>query len=379
MSSLCSARTWTNTEGKALEGDIVSATESHVEIAFAKQNKNFTIPISSLIQEDREFIAQWKETQHFDLLFEKEWPAHVKAPPLEIKTISEGPEGYIYQSNHYEFISDAKLTKVPVAKFAALFEASRQYLKELPLGNTRASITDIKHKVYLFEQTQDYIKAGGLPNSGGVFISARNGEPSKILVPFQSLGLRKAAAGYRYDHSGSNQILPHEICHQITDRIFYQKGNSGWYTEGLAEYIALTPYNGSTFTTSKVKNELKNYVTGFSNRVGRGRNLGDSFEMPSLENFMNMDYSNFIGEASQLNYSVAALLFTYFAHFEGDKEATNLKNYLKAIKSGTKATEAHPILFGHKTYQEVQEDFAKAWRSRGVRIRFTQSGSESDF
>ncbi len=362
------AREWTNTEGKSLQGDIITATQTHVEIKFDHNNKHFTIPVASLIKEDQNFITQWLQSDKVSQLFHSEWPSNIKAPKFEITTVKDGPQEYIYQSKHYEFITDAKLTKVPITKFAALFEASRQYLQELPLGNNLAAQTDVKHKIYLFESKTNYIKAGGPPNSAGVFIRGRN--RSDVLVPFQSLGLRKTSSGYRYDFDSSNKTLAHEITHQVTDPEYYQEGARGWYTEGLAEYIAITPYNGSTFTVTKAKNELKDYVTGFSKRINRGRNIGESFVMPSLEHYMNMDYSEFTGSDANQNYGISALLFIYFAHFEGDKQATNLKKYLQAIKEGSNAKDTHSILFADRSYQEVQDDFAKEWRSRGVRIKF---------
>lgn len=362
------AREWTNTSGKALEGELISATDTEVEIKFSHNGRNFTIPLNTLSENDQTFVSDWLESNKHEHLFSSEWPRNVKSPELEITIVKDGPDEFIYHSNHYEFIANARLTKVPVSKFAEFFEASRKYLQELPLGNSLAFKEDLKHKVYLFEHIEEYVRAGAPPDSAGVFMSGTG--RNFVMVPFASAGLKKSASGYRYDYGASNKTLSHEIVHQVTDPIYYQPGTLGWYTEGLAEYIALTPYNGSTFTVAKAKNELKEYVTSFSSRIGRGRNIGESFEMRNLKHYMNMDYAEFTGLESSLNYGVSALLFTYFAHFEGDKKASNLIAYLKAIKGGANAKESHNILFAGRSYEEVQEDFAKNWRSRGVKISF---------
>lgn len=50
---------------------------------------------------------------------------------------------------------------------------------------------------------------------------------------------------------------------------------------------------------------------------------------------MNMPYSQFTGENANLNYGLAALMAYYFYHMDGKGDARRIKNYMKAIQSGT--------------------------------------------
>jgi len=56
------ARTFTSSSGKKLEAEIVSATESKVELKTDK-GKTYKVPLTKLSKEDREFVAEWRKEQ----------------------------------------------------------------------------------------------------------------------------------------------------------------------------------------------------------------------------------------------------------------------------------------------------------------------------
>lgn len=58
-------------------------------------------------------------------------------------------------------------------------------------------------------------------------------------------------------------------------------------------------------------------MTEYGKKNTGGRALGDDFEAPSLESYMNMPYSQFTGENANLNYGLAALMAYYFYHMDG--------------------------------------------------------------
>jgi len=51
-------RKFTSTEGKHIEGEIIAATEDSVVIKVG--TKNFTVPVSRLVEADREYIEKWR-------------------------------------------------------------------------------------------------------------------------------------------------------------------------------------------------------------------------------------------------------------------------------------------------------------------------------
>jgi dipeptidyl aminopeptidase/acylaminoacyl peptidase len=56
--SALSARTWTSSDGKKLEADFVSATETDVTLKRSKDGKTFTLALTRLSEDDREYIKE---------------------------------------------------------------------------------------------------------------------------------------------------------------------------------------------------------------------------------------------------------------------------------------------------------------------------------
>lgn len=53
------ARTWTNQEGKKIEADLLSATDT--EVVIEMKGKPYTLPLETLSQEDRDHVREWRE------------------------------------------------------------------------------------------------------------------------------------------------------------------------------------------------------------------------------------------------------------------------------------------------------------------------------
>ena len=65
------ARTFTNTAGKTIEGEVVSVSTTQAVIERTLDRKRFTIPLASLSVADREFLARWRdENPEFALAFD---------------------------------------------------------------------------------------------------------------------------------------------------------------------------------------------------------------------------------------------------------------------------------------------------------------------
>jgi len=188
------------------------------------------------------------------------------------------------------------------------------------------------------------------------------------MVPFESLGLVKRTSSWSVDYDKTNKTLPHEITHQLMDREYFAPGARGWFSEGIAEYIAATPYRSGKFTVNKAQSAIEQYVTGFA-KDRHGRNLGTEINAPDLEKFMMMSYRDFTANGN-FNYGLGALLVTYFNHYDGDGDAKNVKNFLRALKEGKKGEEALEALRAGRSFEELEEDIARGWRKRGVKINF---------
>jgi hypothetical protein len=58
-----------------------------------------------------------------------------------------------------------------------------------------------------------------------------------------SLGLIEGGTGFSLNTKRHNNVLVHELVHQLTPDAYLAPGALGWFSEGLAEYMAITPYN----------------------------------------------------------------------------------------------------------------------------------------
>ena len=146
-----------------------------------------------------------------------------------------------------------------------------------------------------FETYDQYLAAGGMKGSAGVFIGYGSGlDRGKVLVPFPSLGLEKR--GNRYFKSGRRvdaKTLSHEITHHMTIG-----GNAypTWFSEGLAEYVGLSYDDNGQVRFGGNKNVIGKFVAGYGEKGDGGRGIGGRPEVGmSLENFMN-HRGSFIGD-----------------------------------------------------------------------------------
>lgn len=302
--------------------------------------------------------------------FDSAWPdltGFREDPEIEIIQENAETREFIYESMNFRYVCDVRLNLSVVRKFAVLFEATHSYCKAMPIGMGEGTRTDGKYLIKLYETREDYLKAGAPPNSAGVFMGGRN----RIKVPLESVGVEKRASSYALDRDVSNRTLAHEIVHQLKPVEYYAGSRfNSWFVEGIAEYVATTPYRAGIYNTRLGRKAAVDYATGFSKVDNRGRNIGTEIRISSLEGFMDMPYSEFIGTDPNFNYAVGLLLTYYFIHLEGEGDSANLKAYLKALLDGKGKEEAHAVLLNGRTFKELEEDVEKAWRRHGVRFQF---------
>ncbi len=372
--SFSEERSWTNSSGKTIVATLVDVAGDKAVLEVA--GKSFEVPIASLSADDQKFISGWKKSAPADTAanvnvkpnWDGPWPKLVTVDvdqPIEVIKEDTASGEYIYASPHYEFICDVKLNTSVVKRFSVLFEATNQVCRELPLGMVKP-FREARHKIHLFETQEAYYAKGGPEGSAGVYISS-DGE-GDILVPLTSLGVKKVGSNYSVDYDKENTTLSHEITHQITDPVYYAEGSRGWFTEGLAEYIANSGYRSGKFDIDDMQ-KLIARVTAYGQDGNGGRALGENISAPDLQAFFTQDYGAFVADP-QLNYGLAALVVYYYFHMDGNKDAANVKAFLKALQDGKKAPEIFEPLLAGRTWDQMEADISQGWRSRGVKITF---------
>lgn len=368
-------RIWTNSEGKEIEAEMVSATDTEVVLKMKAGGRNYTVPLAMLSEADVAFVKKARLAASEDEAgaqqgfqnWDESWPKLISgdvSPEIDVAEENEEARRFVYRSPRYEYICDVKLTKNVVKRFAVLFEATNEFVRALPLSMAKAHQKK-RHKIFLFESYESYQRAGGPAGSAGVYIGGKN----IIMVPLTSLGVIKGAGGYRVDYDKTNKTLPHEILHQLTDLPYYAPGSMGWFTEGLAEYVAVTPYRSGKFVVRGNQGAIEEYVAGYGENNKGGRALGKEIRVPDLKNFMLQDYASFTGNAN-FNYGIGLLVTYYFCHWDGEGEAERLKEFLKSLKQGRRGDDALKTLLDGRSWDELEEDVAKAWRGRGIKLDF---------
>jgi hypothetical protein len=297
------------------------------------------------------------------------WPREVRVDGgSRSKVISEDRERrkFVYESPSYRFTANARITSDALRNFSMMFESTHKYVRGLPLGLNGGHQRAGKLDVLLFETVADYQRAGGPTGSAGVYDSRKG----LVMVPFASLGLQEGVSGYSLNHTRHNQVLIHELVHQLTPSCYFRKGALGWFSEGVAEYVAISPYSWGRFGSDKSGYVVKSYVTSAGPKGKGGRGLGTSIKAPSLRVFFLMPYSSFSGRNANFNYGFALLLNHYFFHMEGGGKARRITAFLRGIHAGQTGEAALKPLLGGSTYESLQKDVAAHWARQGVEIVF---------
>lgn len=368
-------RVWVDDQGREVRAAFSGLSEDGVSVNLKLENgTQLPFPLARLSGDCRAYASEMAAAAskpgapqyHFD----GEWPDLIgfREDP-EIEIISEDAERgeFIYESRNFRFVCDVRLSRSVVRGFSLLFEATHAYCKAMPIGMGEGDRTDGKYLIKLFEKIEDYFKAGAPQESAGVFM----GSLKLIMVPLDSLGVRPVGSGYMLDRDVSNRILAHEIAHQLTPPSYFGDSQfNSWFIEGIAEYVAITPYRSGRYNTRTGRRQAVEYATGFSRVDNRGRNIGTDIKLTSLQAFMEMPYSTFVGANGNFNYAVGLLLTYYFIHFDGEGDAANLKAYKQALLAGKDEKEATGILLAGRTYAELERDVEAGWRRHGLKFIF---------
>jgi hypothetical protein len=340
----------------------------------------FDVPLSRLSAEDQAFVKTQTggaPAGSAPVTALKEWPRTLSlADKPEIVVVREDDEKreFVYRSPHYEFVCDSKLGANVVREFGRMFEATYELNSQLPL--------DLKPKperlreifqARLFTNKADYMDAGALEGSAGVYMSGKKA----LMVPLSSLGVRMVGnrVSLESNSSDDNGTLIHEITHQMMNH--WLPVLPTWYIEGSAEYVEMLDYNSNgRFSLIGLNRLLKAYGASMS----RG---SKEFQMIDLEELMNIDSRTWAAALAkdgmaQQNYGSAGVLTYYFYHLDGAGDAKNIIAYLRAVeglrseKEGENAIKQH--LLRERSYAQLAEDVKKALRKEGLDVTFLPSG-----
>lgn len=300
------------------------------------------------------------------------------APQVEVLKEDLASRTFVYRSPHYVFICDSRLRGDVVKEFGRLFEATYLINCKLPLDlRPVPESSKTSFHALLFTNYADYLKAGGIAGSAGVYVNSKNA----LMVPLASLGVKLSGSGQTVlidkNSDDDNATLIHEITHQMMNQ--WLGSMRTWQIEGSAEYIRMLDYNRfGRFTLTNLNKQLKLYVQKL-NPDGGGR----AFVMIDLEELMTMENEQWtaalasVRGAATINYGSAALLTYYFYHLDGAGDSANMIAFLRGLENAKSYEEEDVLVKKHllrnRTYARLAEDVKSAFRKEGIDINYLQS------
>ncbi len=375
-------RSWTDIQGRKVEASLLRVEDKTI-ILKLKDGREIPYPLAKFSADDCKYVAESQaagatekpakttkpgEDGDKTLNFDAPWPAVIKFtedPEINVVEEKADKKSFIYESANYRYVCDVRLNKSVVKGFAVMFEATYLYCRSLPLAINDGVKVEGKHQIILFKEIDDYVKAGGPPGSAGVFIGGRG----VVMVPLSSLGVKPVGNGYMLDRKKNNNTLPHELTHQLTPKAYFKKGALGWFSEGLAEYVATTPYRSGTYQVRGNQKDIVDYVTSYGSKDKGGRALGNKIKLPSLKTFMLQSYEAFL-QKTQVSYGSSLLISTYFFHMDGEGDGKRIKAFLKALRDGAEDEKALDTLLDGRTFEKLEQDIVKTWGRKGVDFTF---------
>lgn len=378
-------RTWTNREGTPLEAAIQGADATNTTLLLRSNGAKVVVPLAKLSDTDQKWVAEWLKAQRTASQSPNPPPANGdnEAAPLppalsewprtvvledkaEVEVIEEDAEKKLfrYESDHYEFICDSRLGIATVREFSRVFESTWLVNCLLPLDlKPSPERLRSKFKAQIYTQGTDYIEAGGVPGSAGIYMSA----DKALKLPLASLGVKMVGSRVSIDYGSEDyRTLIHEITHQMMNR--WLRLLPTWYIEGAAEYVELADYNKGKFSFSQQQSRLKEHLGRF----------GPDFPMiPPLE-LMKLTSPEWLRALNSSdvnrNYPSALALTYFFYHLDGDGQGTHLIAWLRELEKMEHPTEellrqaeATHLLRG-RSPSEFESEVKKALRKCGIKV-----------
>lgn len=390
-------RTWTNTQGVKIQGTLKEKSADSATLTL-ENGKTAKVKIAQLSKADIDYIKAWTpdaeesaeptppapksagkkpatvENEISADNFADPWPKSTSVPvEIPATTISEKDGEYIYETEHFRFESTGKLSLTVIRKLSCIFEATFEANTQLPLNFHCRKIKENpqghKFVAKLYERDNQFLKICPLENVNGVFIYP------DVHVPFSSLGLKLMGSAYALDKGGDSKTLIHEITHQMSinreTRAF-----PTWFTEGIAEYVGLTPYSSGKFNFGQTKRYMITAVLEYGKRNSGGRALGKDITIPPLQNYLVMPHSEFMLDA-QVNYGFSALLAYYFFHIDGNKDGARIKEFAKSLQKDSNINLALEKLLDGRSWDELEKDVQKGMKQFTANVSFTGTSRKS--
>lgn len=380
LAGTAESRTWTRDDGKTLNAEFVELKNTTVRLRLSNR-KVIEIPLNRLSAADKAFIEGENAPE---VHMARAWPEKVPGPrnfrlKKEVQRKKDADSSnHVYVTNNFRFTSQVELDEEACDAIGRLYEGALCAVREMPLPFPRADKKSRGKKdkldALLTRDMAAYYAAGGPQGSAGVFRYSMSGSGKRkireddilndmTIVPLPNLGI--SSEGKLVGKIPDTHVLVHEITHQLTCGVV---SKAIWANEGMSEYVAYTPYDGTYFDFTGAFNKIAN--------AGKMYFQSGSAPLPyDLETFFDFNQSQFYGQSPPAvghphrNYTLAAMMLGFYFHLDGERGVKAFRTYITHLQKNPEKAKRH-LLAGRKSFKELQDDVAEAWSKHGLTIRF---------
>lgn len=351
-------REWTSVDGKKISAEYLGIQGDNVALKL-QGGKLSMIPLVRLSAQDKTFTRENALAYHPAW---QAWPPHANYAMQNVPVAeAPGKDGtFVYTTPHFRFHSDVNLGTPLMKDLARVFELTYQLQSKSPFG-ILAKPEDGLFNAKLFGSVFNYMKAGGLPGTAGIYLL----KEKVFMAPLDLMGVRAGAAGWRKDSAEYDvTTIVHELTHMLTDEML--NNLPLWVNEGYAEYISNIPLEKGAVHTSneKIREGVLNMLvrqngdssSGSRSVVGNGervklqksnggpplRKVADVLQMtneewitgrkPGSPDPESAPRTNYDPEKERLRlpilYRTSHLIIYYLIQIEGEKGVLKIRRFL---------------------------------------------------
>jgi hypothetical protein len=368
-------RGWTNAKGQAFTATLLSF-DGTTAIFKMPNGSRAQAPAVQLSAPDQAYLAEWLEKQPLKFAMPDVVAVDIAKLKAEIVSEDEANERYVYRTEHFEFDSQGKFSISLLREVSRVFEATYELLKALPWGIDPRPPTGTHFKARLLKNREEYAKAGGPQNSGGVYSSG----DQTFYAPFESVGLKPYGKGYTKDADYKADTLVHELTHQMMH--FWLHYLPNWVVEGTAEYTENLPLNAGRFRVASAKSGLKDYTDFLKKRAVGG--MPEPYPIDKLFKITNEQWRQTLAEdptQSRRMYFTSYLLVYYFMHMDGNGDSQRFIRFFRTVDKERQKNEYHgeaerqafqeralQVLLDGRTDEELMKQIRSAYARLGIRL-----------
>jgi hypothetical protein len=334
-------------------------------------------PGSHFDEANQQYLRDWLEKQPIKFTTPDVVAVDISKIRAEMVSEDEAGEKYVYRTDHFEFTSQGKFGIGLLRDVSRTFEATYELLRALPWGIDPKPASGTHFKALLLKNREEYMKAGGVPNSGGVYMS----RTETFYAPFESIGLKPYGKGYTKDADYKADVLVHELTHQMMHHWLRYLPN--WIVEGTAEYTENLPLNAGRFRVVSAKTGLKDYTEFLKKRAVGG--MPEPWPIDKLFTITNQEWGyTLMGDptASRRMYFTAYLLVYYFMHMDGNGDSQRFIRFFRTVDKERKKdapyrgeqaeaafhAEMMKILLDGRTEEDLMKQIRTGYARLGIKL-----------